>query len=283
MTAATDAARHAPFDTRATPDEPAADVAHVEHVMGTAVSLHLRVRSDARAERSSTSTESDGLADHLLERACAELHRADALFSTWRPESPMSRVRCGSLAVSTAPREIRQVLDLCADVRRLTGGWFDPWAMPGGVDPTGLVKGWAVERALDSVRRHVVAGYVNAGGDIAVVGRPGSAERWRMGVRHPWRPDALACVVFVESALATSGTYERGSHLFDPRARRPSARAVSASVVGPSLAVADGLATALCVGGDDVLDRLAEIPGYEGYLVRTDGTEAWTQGMPFAD
>ncbi len=151
MTAATDAARHAPFDTRATPDEPAADVAHVEHVMGTAVSLHLRVRSDARAERSSTSTESDGLADHLLERACAELHRADALFSTWRPESPMSRVRCGSLAVSTAPREIRQVLDLCADVRRLTGGWFDPWAMPGGVDPTGLVKGWAVERAARSL------------------------------------------------------------------------------------------------------------------------------------
>jgi thiamine biosynthesis lipoprotein len=195
----------------------------------------------------------------------------------------MSRIRRGSLPLATAPAEIHEVLELCAELRELTRGWFDPWAMPGGVDPTGLVKGWAAERALRSVRAHdVVAACVNAGGDLAVFGRPEGSERWRMGIRHPWRPDALACVVFVESALATSGTYERGPHLFDPHTRRPSARAVSASVVGPSLAVADALATALCVGGDDVLERLPEVPGYEGYLVRTDGTEAWTEGMPFA-
>ena len=283
MTTTTGAAHQAPPGAVPEPDEPANDVAHVEHVMGTAVSLHLRVRSGTRAARSGTSKEPSGLAGHVLELACAELHRADALFSTWNAESPMSRIRRGSLPLATAPGEIRQVLDLCAEVRELTCGWFDPWAMPGGVDPTGLVKGWAVERALDSIRAHgVVAACVNAGGDLAVFGRPGSGERWRMGIRHPWRADALACVVFVESALATSGTYERGPHLFDPRARRPSARAASASVVGPSLAIADALATALCVGGDDMLDRLAEIPGYEGYLVRTDGTEAWTEAMPFA-
>jgi len=252
--------------------------------MGTAVSLHFRMRSGTRAACSGSSKELPGLARHALVLACAELHRADALFSTWKTESPMSRIRRGVLLLETAPEEIHRVLDLCDEVRRMTGGWFDPWAMPGGVDPTGLVKGWAAERALQALRDHgALVAHVNAGGDLAVLGRPASGEPWRMGIRHPWRPDALACIVSVESSLATSGTYERGLHLFAPHARRPSACAVSASVVGPSLAIADGLATALCVGGDDVLDRLAEIPGYEGYLVRTDGTEAWTEGMPFDD
>ncbi len=265
------------------PLEPSHEVAHVEHVMGTAVSLRFRMRSGTRAARSGSSKERLGLARHALGLACAELHRADALFSTWRSESPMSRIRRGDLLFETAPEEIHRVLDLCEDVRRMTGGWFDPWAMPGGVDPTGLVKGWAAERALDTLRAHgALAACVNAGGDLAVLGRPASGGPWRMGIRHPWRPDALACTVFVERALATSGTYERGLHLFDPHAHRPSSRAVSASVAGPSLAIADGLATALCVGGDDVLDRLAQIPGYEGYLVRADGTEAWSEGMPFA-
>ncbi len=250
--------------------------------MGTAVSIRLRMRSGTRAARSGSPKEVPGTARRVLGLACAELRRADALFSTWKNGSPMSRIRRGVLLLETAPDEIHRVLDLCDDVREMTGGWFDPWTMPGGVDPTGLVKGWAAERALEMLRTHgALAAYVNAGGDIAVLGKHATAERWRMGIRHPWRPDALACTVFVERSLATSGTYERGLHLFDPHARQFSARAVSASVVGPSLAIADGLATALCVGGDDVLERLAEIPGYEGYLIRTDGTEAWTQGMPF--
>ena len=259
------------------------EVVHVEHVMGTAVSLHLRARTEPPRASDSAAHEPEEIAG-AIELACAELHRADSLFSTWKAESPMSRIRCGRLRVETAPAEIGEVLDLCADVRELTSGWFDPWSMPGGVDPTGLVKGWAVERALGALRGcGVLAACVNAGGDLAVFGVPARGDRWRFGVRHPWRRDALACVVAVGGSLATSGTYERGPHLFDPHARRLSARAASASVVGPSLAIADGLATALCVGGDQVLDRIARIPGYEGYLVRTDGSEAWTEGMPFVE
>lgn len=243
--------------------------------MGTAVSIRLRLRSHS-AEPSTVGA--------ALEQACAELHRADATFSTWDPESPMSRMRRGALPPDAAPEEIDQVLELCSCVRDLTGGWFDPWAMPGGVDPTGIVKGWAVERALGALRaRDVVAASVNAGGDVAVFGEPETGTRWRIGVRHPWRPDALACVLLVEDAVATSGTYERGPHLVDPRTGEPAAAAASASVVGPSLALADGLATALAVGGDEVLSRLADLPRYEGYLVRLDGTEAWTAGMPFAE
>lgn len=242
--------------------------------MGTAVSFHLL--SDS-AEPSMTVV-------RALTTARAELRYADEVFSTWRVDSPLSRLRRGLLPLRTAPPVIRQVLDLCTHVRELSGGWFDPWGMPGGVDPTGLVKGWAVERALDALR--VVgldAASVNAGGDVAVFGRPEGSSPWRIGVRHPWRPKALACVLLVEDAVATSGTYERGPHLLDPKTGERRASAVSASVVGPSLAVADGLSTALAVGGDDMLAQLAAVPGYEGYLVRTDGTEAWTDHMPFAE
>ncbi|MDA8311822.1 MAG: FAD:protein FMN transferase [Actinomycetota bacterium] len=251
------------------------ELVHVEHVMGTAVSLHLRVRASAR-ELSAT-------VGPALERACAALHDADAVFSTWNPQSPLSKVRSGTLALEAAPEEIHEVLDTCRYVRALTGGWFDPWAMPGGVDPTGIVKGWAVERALGALRvPDIVAASVNAGGDIAVFGRPATEGSWRIGVRHPWRPDALACVVLVDHAVATSGTYERGPHLVDPRTHEPLARGASATIVGPSLTLADGLATALAVGGNEVLSRLVEVPRYEGYLVRADGTEAWTEGMTFA-
>jgi FAD:protein FMN transferase len=253
---------------------PVHEFVHVEEVMGTAVSIRLHLRAGTSSPAATVGP--------ALERACLELHRADDLFSTWKPESEVSRIRRGVLAPDGAAGEVHEVLGACACVREVTSGWFDPWAMPGGVDPTGLVKGWAVERALRALRvGDVVGASVNAGGDVAVFGRPGQA--WRVGVRHPWRPGALACVLGVEHAVATSGSYERGAHLVNPRTGEAGGSAASATVVGPSLTVSDGLATALAVGGDEVLGCIRSLPRYEGYLVRADGTEEWTEGMPFAD
>jgi len=248
-------------------------ISHVEEVMGTVVSFDVRLADPADA----------GDAAERIRAACASLHEADDVFSTWNPMSAMSRVRSGTLAVGEAPPQVAEVLALCARVKTLSGGWFDPWALPGGVDPTGLVKGWAAERALRELEvPSIGAALVNAGGDIAAFGRHDGADPWRIGIRHPWRPDRLACVVEVDAAVATSGTYERGRHLFDPRTASPGVRAASATVTGPRLSVADALATALAVGGDDALEAIGELRGYEGYLVRPDGTERWTRDMPFA-
>jgi thiamine biosynthesis lipoprotein len=154
--------------------------------------------------------------------------------------------------------------------------------MPGGVDPTGLVKGWAVERALDVLRLEGVTGaLVNGGGDLAAFGCPAAGRAWRIGIRHPWRHDALACVIRIQAAVATSGTYERGPHLLDPFTGRPGNRAVSATVTGPSLALADALATAVAAGGDDAMAAVAALDGYAGYLIRPDGSEADTGGIQF--
>ncbi|MGC8462863.1 MAG: FAD:protein FMN transferase [Acidimicrobiales bacterium] len=212
--------------------------------------------------------------------ACATLHQADATFSTWVDDSPLSRHRRGELPLEDCPDDVAEVLRLAAVARRATAGWFDPWALPGGVDPTGLVKGWAVERAAGVLAdAGVPGGLVNAGGDIATVGCAEGGDAWRIGIRHPWRPDALACVLAVTGAVATSGTYERGAHLIDPHTRTPWCAAASATVTGPSLALADAFATALAVGGDEAFDLIEAVGGYACYLVRPDGTERVGAGI----
>ena len=222
--------------------------------------------------------------DAAIRAACALLHEADAVFSTWDPQSPLSRLRRGDLAEPDGPACLAGVRAACEAAREASGGWFDPWAMPGGYDPTGLVKGWAVDLALAAIRQAgLPAALVNGGGDLAAYGRPAAGEPWRAGIRHPWRRDALAAVLEVRGAVATSAAYERGAHLVDPRTSRPGCRAASATVTGPSLAMADALATALAVGADEALAAVGGLPGYAGYLIRPDGTETWTSGLRFAD
>ena len=217
-----------------------------------------------------------------LAAACRVLHHCDALFSTWDTGSPVSRFRRGEAVLGQMPPEFAAVLQECRVAKEVSGGWFDPWAMPGGFDPTGLVKGWAVERALDELRRAGLPGaLINGGGDVAAFGSPGNENRWRVGIRHPWRADALACIVEIDAAVATSGAYERGPHLIDPGTGLPAARAASATVTGPSLALADALATGVAVGGDQALAVVAGLPGYAAYLIRPDGSETDTGGIHF--
>ncbi len=120
-----------------------------------------------------------------IDAACRVLHRCDAVFSTWDPRSPVSRFRRGEAALGQMPPEFAEVLAECHAAKQASGGWYDPWAMPGGFDPTGLVKGWAVERALAELRRAGLPGaLLNGGGDVAVFGSPaaGSGGGWASGI-----------------------------------------------------------------------------------------------------
>lgn len=239
--------------------------------MGTVVSFDLRGSDQELLKRA-------------LDEACASLHRADDLFSTWKPESPMSRLRRGEISTEQAPVEVAEVLARCETARQLSTGWFDPWRMPGGVDPTGLVKGWAAQRAAGVLGEvGVMAAMVNAGGDVFVFGRPNEERPWRLGVRDPRYNDRFAAVVALADhcpALATSGTYERGVHVFDPFTGEPAARLLSASVTGPDLDLADALATALVVAGEDGLGFIAAADGFEALIMRSDYTTAATAGFP---
>ena len=246
---------------------------HRESVMGTVVTIDVYTK-DGTIE----SGTSFGLA-----RARAVLHRVDAIFSTWKPHSPMSRLRRGEITCGEAPSEVTEVLERCAVAREVSGGWFDPWAMPGGVDPTGYVKGWAAQCALaELASSEVVGAMVNAAGDIASFRSAERPEPFRIGIVDPKVPTHLACAVELFGAIATSGTSERGAHLIDPHTKRPGARVASASVCGPDLGLADALATALTVSGEHGLALVEPLEGYEALVIAFSGDARWTEGFPFA-
>lgn len=238
--------------------------------MGTVVSFHIW---PGDADR--------GALFLALAEARAGLHRADAVFSTWKPDSPMSRLRRSEIDLTAAPGEVAEVLERCREARERSGGWFDPWAMPGGVDPTGLVKGWAADRALQILVETGVGGaMVSAGGDLAVSGQPEPGQRWRIGIQNPFDRGTVVAVVEPEAAVATSGSYERGLHVIDPHSGAPAAAVASASVTGPHLDMADALATGLVAGGEAALAHVEAYEGYEALLIGHDGAFQHTSGFP---
>ncbi|MEV0154656.1 FAD:protein FMN transferase [Micromonospora sp. NPDC050686] len=255
--------------------------AWVVQVMGLPVSAHLRgpqVRTDAVAER--------------VQRFFAELCEVDAVFSTYRPDSEIGRLGGAAPDPATATPVVREVVEWCEAARSRTGGWFDARRLPlpgggTGYDPSGLVKGWAVERAarhLADLPGHDLC--LNAGGDVLLrtgPGRPG----WRVGVEDPGRPDRLLDVLELASgAVATSGTARRGAHILDPRAGRPARAVRSVTVVGPELLWADVYATTAVARGADALDWLTTLDGYAALLVdaasRVRATPNWPGSRPAA-
>jgi FAD:protein FMN transferase len=207
---------------------------------------------------------------------------SDRTFSTYKPSSPLSQLRRGEVLLGETPPEVADVLDLCQRAKTLTAGWFDPWALPGGVDPTGYVKGWAAQRALDELRPLDIAGaIVNAAGDIAAFGGPHRDEKFRSGIVQPGDSQRLAAVVELRDCLATSGESERGAHLMNPFTGEFTSAVASASVTGPDLGLCDALATALSVGGHDVMVLVDRMENYEAMTIDFDGRMRATPAFPF--
>jgi thiamine biosynthesis lipoprotein len=193
--------------------------------------------------------------------AFAFLRHVDLTFSPFRPDSPVSRIRDGALDPARLDghpdaRELREVLALCDALHRDSGGAFDAWAVgdPPRFDPSGAVKGWAAERASALLAVHGLPRHaLNAGGDVRLRSGPPGAEPappWRVGIADPHRPGSLLGAVEVgEGAVATSGTAERGTHIWEPATGRPAGALVQVTVTGPDLALADGYATAAMAHG----------------------------------
>jgi FAD:protein FMN transferase len=217
----------------------------VEHIMGMPIVVEVR---GGRAP---------------LDEVFDWFRRVDDTFSTYKPDSEISRVARGEPAVSA---DVRAVLDRCEQLRLETNGYFDAYA-GGTLDPSGLVKGWAVDRAAELLEAAGVREYVvNAGGDMRLRGV------WRVGIQHPLELRAIAAVVEAEDlALATSGEYERGAHVVDPHTDSPSTGLLSVTISGPDLATADAYATAAFAMGAAVAPHwVARLRGYGALLILAD-------------
>lgn len=237
----------------------------IERVMGTVATADVR---DARLDAAA------------LDGAFALLHDIDARFSTYRADSEISRIARGELAPDDASPDVRFILALCDDLARTSGGAFDArrYREDGMLDPSGVVKGWAVEEAAWLIDAAGARNYcLNVGGDIVVRGVPAPDRRWRVGIRHPRRADRVAAVLQLgNAAIATSGAYERGAHIRDPRSGAAPAELVSVTVVGPSLTYADAYATAAFVMGIEGLAWAASHPEYGALGITADDRVLWT-------
>ena len=209
--------------------------------------------------------------DRGTERVFAWLRWVDETFSPFREDSEISRLDRGELALGDAHPAVREVLARCERLRVATGGYFDVRA-GGKLDPCGLVKGWAVDRAAALLRGRFC---IDAGGDVLVRGGP-----WRVGVRHPLEPGALcAALELTDGAVATSGAYERGEHIADPVRGGPARGALSVTLVTRSLATADAYATAAFAMGERGPAWTARLRGCDAMTVLEGGDVLCTPGF----
>jgi thiamine biosynthesis lipoprotein len=243
---------------------PAPAVARVEHIMGMPIDVELH----------------DELASDAVEDVFAWLRAVDARFSPYRADSEVRQIQRGDLAVDDASTDTRRVLARCEQLRLRTGGYFDARA-GGRLDPSGLVKGWAVERAARILELAGARNFcLNAGGDVVVRGRPAPDQGWRIGIQHPLSSHGVAAVLeSTRLAVATSGAYARGNHILDPHSATAPRGVLSVTIVGADLGTADAYATAAFAMGERGPDWTLGIAPYEAMTVLTGGRVLLTPGF----
>lgn len=238
----------------------------VAHVMGMPISLAVRGRHAATPAGEAAWAE-----------VVAELRLVDRVFSLWRHDSFASRLRRGEIALDDCPPEMTEVVDLAQQAERESGGAFSAFLPTGdgtlGFDPTGVVKGWAVERASHALRHLPGTDFcLSAGGDMVCHVALSNGPPWRIGIEDPADPRRiLARVPVRRGAVATSGTAHRGGHLVDARTGEAPRDVASVTVVGSTLTWADIDATAAYAHGPEAADWLRTRPGRTGLVVWADG------------
>jgi len=244
----------------------AARVRHAEPVMGTVVSFDVPATA---------------VVDGSLDEAVSWLHWVDRVFSPYRADSDVALLADALVTPDACAPEVTEVISACAALRLQSGGYFT--AAPGGrFDPSGYVKGWAVERAATILSAAGSVNHlVNGGGDVQCCGGRGGGgqgelEPWRVGIADPLRRGRLALVVASRGgSVATSGVAERGQHIVNPLTGEPASGLTSLTVVGPRLTYADAYATAaFAMGPEMARDWTESLDGYEAYAITETG-ETW--------
>jgi FAD:protein FMN transferase len=205
-------------------------------------------------------------------------------FSPYKPTSETVRMDQGLLAPGDCSDDMQTVLRLAERTRIDTDGYFNV-RRDGHFNPVGLVKGWAIHSAADMLRRRGFWDfYVEAGGDVQLSGLNDSGTYWVVGIQDPFHPGQVVKVLYLSDiGIATSGTYVRGDHIYDPRSLsgRPIVDVVSLTVIGPNVYEADRYATAAFAMGREGIHFIEGLAGFDAYQIDKDGIATLTTG--FAD
>ena len=222
----------------------------------------------------------DEAQDATLQEVFDDFALLDRTFSPFLADSEVSRINRGELRPEDAGRLVTQAISLCRLYEQATDGYFSAW-IAGRFDPSGLVKGWAIDRGCSILDRHGYRDYfVDAGGDVQTRGRNSDGGPWRVGIRHPVERDKFACVVLAGGlAVATSGTYEKGEHVLDPHSGKAAGEWLSFTVVGPDILQADVCATACLARGVAGLEFMSRVAQYEAYAIDHRLRAVYTAGF----
>jgi thiamine biosynthesis lipoprotein len=219
--------------------------------------------------------------DRVIAGVEAFLFEVDDELSTFKESSSVSRIRSGKLKIEDAPELVQEVWRGCVLAKELTFGAFDPWAVEGGFDPSGYVKGWAAQKAAEML---ILAGcnsvQVNAAGDIALRGGFDGGP-WKIGVVNPENTgEILQVFEITDGNIATSGHYEKGAHIKDPHTGVIAIGAKSGTVIGPDGGICDALATALMVDGQDAAQWIGnpQLSDYSFWAINRHENTAWSFG-----
>jgi thiamine biosynthesis lipoprotein len=205
----------------------------------------------------------------------------DRTFSTYRKDSEISRYNAGKLTKKDLSLDVRQILQLAEDTKEETHGYFNI-VNSGQIDPSGIVKGWAIYNAAGLLREHGFQNYyVDAGGDMQVSGLNDQRKPWKVGIRNPFRPDEMVKVVSLSNqGVATSGNYIRGHHIYDPHdPKKPIHDIVSITVIAPTVYDADRFATAAFAMGEKGIHFIEKMSDLAGYVIDTKGVATMTSGF----
>lgn len=209
----------------------------------------------------------------------------DKKFSTYKDDSEITRINNGELDATEYSPPMREILLVAEETKQITNGYFDITKTDGKIDPSGIVKGWAIYNAAKLLLEKGFHNfYIEAGGDIQAEGLNSKGEKWSVGIRNPFNNDPSQAIIKVinisNCGMATSGNYLRGDHIYNPKQREKRIDdIVSLTIIGPNVYEADRFATAAFAMGKAGIQFIESLPGFEGYLVEKNGQATLTTGF----
>jgi FAD:protein FMN transferase len=217
-----------------------------------------------------------------IDKVFSYFENVENKFSVFKTTSEITLINNGKIKESQWSEEMKLIFVLAEKTKKETNGYFDIVAPDGKYNPSGLVKGWAIYNASKLLMSQGFKNfYVEAGGDIQTQGKNEQGRYWSVGIKNPFNQEQIVKVLYLKNqGIATSGTYIRGQHIYDPHARnKPLTEIVSISVIGPNVYEADRFATAAFAMGEKGIRFIENLKGFEGYMIDKNGIATQTSGF----
>ena len=244
----------------------------VELIMGMPITIEIHEN-----EKKSDDERAEAITEIL-----SYFHTIDERFSTYKDTSEITQINRAALKLADASTEMQEVFALSLKTNKETNGYFSIERADGTYDPSGLVKGWAIYNASRLLQeREFNHFFIDAGGDIQVATPKHINKPWTVGIRNPFNREEIVKVVRLRNeGIATSGSYIRGAHIYNPKNSSDLLdQVVSITVIGPNVYEADRFATAAFTMGMNGIAFIEQIPGLEGYQIDRQGNALMTSNF----